>query len=553
MTDFVVQERTLGQILDEAAARFPDREALVYADRDYRQTWREFSDTVDDLAKGLMALGVEPGEKVAIWATNVPHWVTLMFATARIGAVLLTVNTSYRDSELRYLLRQSECENLFIIDGYRDHDYIATVYSVAPELKTQPRGSLRCADLPHLKRVMFLGMEKHRGMYSLAEIMDMQAMIDDEEYAARKARVGCHDVVNMQYTSGTTGFPKGVMLTHAGIGNNGFWIGENQKLTERDRVCLPVPLFHCFGCVLGVMACVTHASTMVILEHFSPVHVMAAIDQEKCTAAYGVPTMYLAVVEHKLFKRFDYSSLRTGIMSGAVCPEPLMRRVLEEMNMREITIPYGLTEASPVMTMTTTDETLEHRCQTVGRAMPGIESVVLANPHSPSKAVKKLPAMREKVTALLAGSGAERSFEFTATDSLEAAVREADIILTATPAREPMIKADWVQPGTHLSCIGADISGKQEIDSAVFATARAFGDDRAQCFAVGECEIPHRDGILTELTEIGAVMLGKALGRLTSGDVTVFDSTGIALQDLASAAVILERAEAIGVGTVVTL
>ena len=186
-------------------------------------------------------------------------------------------------------------------------------------------------------------------------------------------------------------------------------------------------------------------------------------------------------------------------------------------------------------------------------AMPGIESVVLANPHSPSKAAEKLPAMREKVTALLAGSGAERSFEFTAIDSLEAAVREADIILTATPAREPMIKAEWVQPGTHLSCIGADISGKQEIDSDVFAAARAFGDDRAQCFAVGECEIPHRDGILTELTEIGAVMLGKALGRLTSGDVTVFDSTGIALQDLASAAVILERAEAIGVGTVVTL
>ena len=186
-------------------------------------------------------------------------------------------------------------------------------------------------------------------------------------------------------------------------------------------------------------------------------------------------------------------------------------------------------------------------------AMPSIESVVLANPHNPSKAVEKLPAMREKVTALLAGSGAERSFEFTATDSLEAAVREADIILTATPAREPMIKAEWVQPGTHLSCIGADISGKQEIDSDVFAAARAFGDDRAQCFAVGECEIPHRDGILTGLTEIGAVMLGKAPGRLTSDDVTVFDSTGIALQDLASAAVILERAEAIGVGTVVTL
>lgn len=381
MTDSVVLERTLGQLLDEAAARFPDREALVYADRDYRQTWREFSDTVDALARGLMALGVKSGEKVAIWATNVPHWVTLMFATARIGAVLVTVNTSCRTSELRYLLRQSECENLFIIGGHRDHDFIATVYAMVPELKTRPREDLRCADLPHLRRVMFLGEEKHRGMYSLAEIMDMQTMIGEDEYAARKAAVNCHDVVNMQYTSGTTGFPKGVMLSHVGIGTNGFWIGENQKLTERDRVCLPVPLFHCFGCVLGVMACVTHASTMVILESFSPVQVMSAIDQEKCTALYGVPTMYLAVLEHKLFPRFNYSSLRTGIMSGSVCPEPLMRRVLEEMNMREITIPYGLTEASPVMTMTTTDETLEHRCQTVGRAMPGIE-VLIRDEHS---------------------------------------------------------------------------------------------------------------------------------------------------------------------------
>ncbi|MCH5276907.1 MAG: AMP-binding protein [Desulfovibrionaceae bacterium] len=376
MADSVVRERTLGQILDEAAAHFPDREALVYADRDYRQTWREFSDTVDALARGLMALGVKSGEKVAIWATNVPHWVTLMFATARIGAVLVTVNTSYRTSELRYLLRQSECENLFIIDGQRDHDFIATVYALAPELRVQPRGQLRCADLPHLRRVIFLGEEKHRGMYSLPEVMALRTMTGEDEYAARKAAVGCHDVVNMQYTSGTTGFPKGVMLTHAGIGTNGFWIGENQKLTERDRVCLPVPLFHCFGCVLGVMACVTHASTMVILETFSPVQVMTAIDQEKCSAMYGVPTMYLAVLEHKLFRRFDYSSLRTGIMSGSVCPEALMRRVLKDMNMREITIPYGLTEASPVMTMTTTDETLEHRCQTVGRAMPGIEVVI---------------------------------------------------------------------------------------------------------------------------------------------------------------------------------
>lgn len=368
-----ILERTLGQILDETVNRYPDGDALVYADRDYRQTWREFSDTVDLLARGLMALGVQPGEKVAIWATNVPHWVTLMFATAKIGAVLITVNTSYRDSELRYLLQQSECENLFIIEGFRDHDFMGTLHTVVPELRTQPRGQLNCPDIPKLRRVMFLGMEKHRGMYSLPELFGMASLVSDDEYAERKSSIKPDDVVNMQYTSGTTGYPKGVMLTHMGIGNNGWWIGQNQKLSGADRVCLPVPLFHCFGCVLGVMACVGHGATMVILESFSPVHVMAAVSQEKCTALYGVPTMYLAIVENKQFSRFDYSTLRTGIMSGSVCPEPLMRRVLNDMNMHEITIPYGLTEGSPVITMTTTDETLDHRCQTVGRPMPGIE------------------------------------------------------------------------------------------------------------------------------------------------------------------------------------
>lgn len=376
MEEFKVREYTLGEILDETVAKYSNQEAIVYADRDYRQTWQEFSNSVDDLAKGLMALGLQPGEKVAIWATNVPYWVTLMFATARIGTILLTVNTSYRDSELRYLLKQSECENLFIIDGYRDHDYLATVNALLPELRTQPRGKLHSEDIPHLKRVMFLGVEKHRGMYSLSEIVSMQAMVSDEEYAARKAMVKPSDVVNMQYTSGTTGFPKGVMLTHIGIGNNGYWIGSNQRLSGKDRVCLPVPLFHCFGCVLGVMACVNHGATMVILENFSPVHVMASVDQEKCTALYGVPTMYIAVLEHKLFPKFNFSSLRTGIMSGAVCPEPLMRRVMGDMNMKEITIPYGLTEGSPVMTMTTIEDNIDRRCQTVGRHMPCIEVAI---------------------------------------------------------------------------------------------------------------------------------------------------------------------------------
>ncbi|MGJ3524160.1 AMP-binding protein [Nitratidesulfovibrio sp. D1] len=373
MDEFAVRERTLGQILDETVARYPDNDAVIYVDRDYRQTYRQFAQVVDDLAKGLMALGVGHGEKVAVWATNVPYWVALQFATAKMGAILLTVNTNYREHEIRYLLTQSECENLFIIDGFRDHDYVQTIYDMIPELKTQPRGQLRCPSLPHLKRVMFLGAEKHRGMYSVPEIISMSAMVTDEEYAERQRALDPHDVVNMQYTSGTTGFPKGVMLTHVNIGNNGYWIGKNQHFTEKDRVCLPVPLFHCFGCVLGVLAAINHGAALVILESFSPMHVMASVDQEKCTALYGVPTMFLAVLEHKLFDRFDFSSLRTGIMAGSVCPEPLMRRVIEKMYMREITICYGLTEGSPVMTQSLVTDPFERRVQTVGRAMPCIE------------------------------------------------------------------------------------------------------------------------------------------------------------------------------------
>ncbi len=378
---FVLREKTLGQILDETVARIPDNDAIIYVDRDYRQTWREFGQSVDDLAKGLMALGIQKGEKVAIWATNVPFWVTLMFATAKIGAVLVTVNTNYREHELRYLLSQSESENLFIIDGYRDHDYIQTLYTVAPELRTQPRGDIKSPTLPHLKRVFFLGQEKHRGMYSLPEIFALSVMVSDEEYLERQKSLDPWDVVNMQYTSGTTGFPKGVMLTHVGVGLNGYWIGKHQNLTEKDRICLPAPLFHCFGCVLGVSAFVNNGATMVILEHFNPLHVLEAVDTERCTGLYGVPTMFLAVLEHKMFKRFDVSSLRTGIMAGSVCPEPLMRRVVDDLYMKEVTICYGLTEGSPVMTQSDVEDSIDLRCRTVGCAMPGIE-VKVADPET---------------------------------------------------------------------------------------------------------------------------------------------------------------------------
>ncbi len=372
---------TLGQLLDQAIANHPDSDAVVYADRDFRLTYREFGNVVDKLAKGLMAMGVQKGEKVAVWATNIPYWVALQFATAKIGAILLTVNTNYKSSELDYLLRQSDTENLLIIDGFRDTDYVETVYELIPELKTQPREYFRSEAYPCLKRVFFLGQEKHRGMYSVPEINALAVMTSDADYQARQAELDPHDVVNMQYTSGTTGFPKGVMLTHYNIGNNGFWIGENQKFTAKDRVCIPVPLFHCFGCVLGVMACINHASTMVFLESFDPVLVMSAIEEERCTALYGVPTMFIAILQHKLFSKFNFSTLRTGIMAGSPCPIEVMRQVIDQMNMKEITICYGLTEASPVMTQTRVGDDIRLQVESVGRAMPEIE-VKIVNPET---------------------------------------------------------------------------------------------------------------------------------------------------------------------------
>ncbi|WP_462326907.1 AMP-binding protein [Desulfobaculum sp.] len=369
----IVHHITLGQLLDETIAKYPDNEAVVYVDRDFRLTWRQFGQLVDDLAKGLMALGIERGEKVAIWSTNVPYWVAMQFATAKIGAILLTVNTSYKVSELEYLLQQSEAENIFVMDGYYDTDYVLTMYDLIPELREQERGRLNSPKFPALKRVGYLGPQKHRGMYSVPEIVGVGKTVTDEDYRARQDTLDPEDVVNMQYTSGTTGFPKGVMLTHQSIATNGFWIGENQGFTDKDTLCLPVPLFHCFGCVLGVLAAVSHGTTMVILEKFDPILVMKSVEQERCTALYGVPTMFIAVLQHDLFSKFDFSSLRTGIMAGSPCPVHIMKQVMEKMYMRDITICYGLTESSPVMTQTRMDDTIQRRTESVGKAMPGVE------------------------------------------------------------------------------------------------------------------------------------------------------------------------------------
>lgn len=373
-----VTDERLGDLLDKCIREHPDNDAIVYADRDLRLSWREFGIEVDRIAKGLMAMGVRKGEKVAIWATNVPDWTALMFATAKIGAILLTINTNYQSAELDYVLRQSDMENLFLIDGVRNTSYIDVVYGLIPELKLQPRESIHSDRYPHLRRVCFIGPEKHRGMYSINEIKSMACQTGDDEYRARQDSVGVHDVTMMQYTSGTTGFPKGVMLSHHNIANDGYWLGANMNYDHTDRLCLTVPLFHCFGCVLGVMACVNHCVTMVFCESFDPVKVMASIESEKCTSVYGVPTMFIAMMEHKLFNKFDFSSLRTGIMAGSPCPIKAMEDVVTKMNMREITIVYGLTEASPGMTQTRYDEpSLERKCSTVGKCLQGVETEIL--------------------------------------------------------------------------------------------------------------------------------------------------------------------------------
>ncbi len=359
---------TVGALLTRLAEALPNNEALVYSDRGLRLTFAELESEARLIARGLMACGVERGERVALWATNVPEWIVLQFALAKIGAILVTVNTSLRAPEIDYLLRQSESATVIAIRGFRDVDYVGALREI---------GAVGDVKLPSLKRAIFIRRgesdECPEGLTPYEKLREMAADVAEEQLDLREREVGLDDVINMQYTSGTTGFPKGVMLSSRNIVNNGYWLGRGLGYTPQDRLCLCVPLFHCFGCVIGVLGAYTHGACLCPIESFDARKVLETVERERCTSLYGVPTMFLAEMEDPEFKRFDLSSLRTGVMAGALCPEALMRRAIDEMNLREITIVYGLTEASPGVTQTRRDDTIEHRTQTVGVVLPEME------------------------------------------------------------------------------------------------------------------------------------------------------------------------------------
>jgi fatty-acyl-CoA synthase len=388
---------TIGQTLRRTAAKHPERDAFVFPRLDRQQrplppgkgvdreaclrvSFRQFDAEVNRVAKALLGLGINQGDHVAVWATNWPKWILLQFATARVGAVMVLINPAYRTSELSYVLKQSDAVALFLLDAFRGSDYFAMVNQVIPELAGAQPGELRAAEFPRMRHVVSMAPTQSAGMWSWNVFSQLSEAMADGDLQAREARLSPTDPLNVQYTSGTTGFPKGAMLTHRNLLLNAFYVGACQEFSESDRICIPVPFYHCFGCVLGTLCCTVYGAAMIIpAEHFDPEATLNAIESERATALYGVPTMYIAQLEHPTFAGRDLKSLRTGVMAGSPCPVELMRRVVDQMGMREITIAYGLTETSPVITQTRTEDPLELRVQTVGRPLPGLE-VKLVDP-----------------------------------------------------------------------------------------------------------------------------------------------------------------------------
>jgi len=368
---------TFPQVLDRMVDEFPDQYAFRYTTMDYTRTYSEFRDDVDTFARALIAMGVKPGDHVAIWATNVPQWYITFWASTKIGAVLVTVNTAYKIYEAEYLLRQSDTHTLVMIDGYKDSDYVGIIKELCPELETAEAGKpLHIKRLPFLRNIITVD-SRQKGCLTWDEAMAMSEKVPIEDVYRRAVSLNKHDVCNMQYTSGTTGFPKGVMLTHYNVVNNGKCIGDCMELSTADRMMIQVPMFHCFGMVLAMTASMTHGATMSPLPYFSSKPALACINQEQITCFHGVPTMFIAMLEHEDFPQTDFTHMRTGIMAGSPCPVKVMQDVVDKMNMSQITIVFGQTESSPGCTQSRVDDSVELRVNTVGRALPGVECKIV--------------------------------------------------------------------------------------------------------------------------------------------------------------------------------
>ena len=354
---------TIGAYFDRTVETYRDREALVVRHQNVRWSWGELGRRVDDLAAGLLTLGLERGDRVGIWSPNTSEWTLAQFATAKAGLVLVNVNPAYRRAELEYAMNKVECKTLILAPSLKTSNYLEIVQDLVKDRK-----------LPHLKHIVRLGTEKTPGMLNFDDVAKAGGNAEEARIADLAPKLQFDDAINIQFTSGTTGDPKGATLSHHNILNNGYFVGEGLKLTPEDRLCIPVPLYHCFGMVMGNLGCLTHGSTMVYpAEAFDPLATLQAVSEERCTALYGVPTMFIAQLDHPEFARFDLKSLRTGIMAGSPCPIEVMKRVQSQMNMGEVTIAYGMTETSPVSTQCATDDPVERRVSTVGQVLPHIE------------------------------------------------------------------------------------------------------------------------------------------------------------------------------------
>ncbi len=365
---------TIGDLFDQTVEKYPDHPALISRQQNIRLTYRDLQDQVNRCAKGLMHLGFQKGQRVGIWSPNRAEWCVTQFATSKIGVILVNINPAYRLHELEYALKQSGCSGIVIAPEFKTSNYTEMLYTLAPELRDCEAGKLKAARLPELTAVIRLGSEKMPGVFNWDELMTMGASVSDQELSQQQREQEFDDPINIQYTSGTTGFPKGATLSHHNILNNGYFVARLQNLTHEDKLCIPVPLYHCFGMVMGNLGCVTHGATMIYpSEGFEPLAVLETVQEEKCTALYGVPTMFIAELDHPDFSRFDLTSLRTGVMAGSPCPSEVMKKVISLMHMREVEICYGMTETSPVSTQTRIDAPLDKRVSTVGVIHPHLE------------------------------------------------------------------------------------------------------------------------------------------------------------------------------------